>query len=105
MSDSESNDDEIQLETGRSTQGVTKIGNTVHRPEKKNSEYISKVLVFLEEKQFKHSQRYLGKDEQTRDIFAYVEGYVPPDLGHTTDLLFEPDPTEYFLPITFPQYS
>ena len=86
MSDSEPKDIEKQLEGGRITLGVTRIGNTVRRPEKKNSEYISKVLRFLEQKQFKYSQRYLGKDKQKRDVFAYVEGSVPPDLGYTTDL-------------------
>ncbi|MFC1803391.1 phosphotransferase [Thermoproteota archaeon] len=86
MSDSESKEFEKQLDGGRITPGVTRIGNTVRRPEKKNSEYISQVLIYLEQKQFKYSQRYLGKDKQNRDIFAYVEGSVPPDLGYTTDL-------------------
>lgn len=82
---SASKENEKKLDGGRITPGVTKIGNTVRRPEKKNSEYISQVLTFLEQNQFKHSQRYLGKDKENRDMFAYVEGFVPPDLGYTTD--------------------
>ena len=70
MSDSEPKDTEKQLDGGRITSGVTRIGNTVRRPEKKNSLYISQVLMFLEQKQFKYSQRYLGKDKQNRDIFS-----------------------------------
>jgi thiamine kinase-like enzyme len=80
--------DEIRkkLDGGRTTPGVTRIGNTVRRPKKKNSGYIAQVLKFLEQKEFIYSQRYLGKDNQNREIFAFVEGFVPPDLGDTTEL-------------------
>jgi thiamine kinase-like enzyme len=84
----ESNPDNIEtpFEGGRITSGVVRVGNTVRRPTKRNSEYIHQVLDYFEKKQFKYSQRYLGKDDKNRDIFAFGEGYVPPDLGTTTDL-------------------
>jgi len=86
MIDSEPENDEAILCGGRTTTGVVRIGNTVRRPQKRNSEYACQVLKFLERKHFNYSQRYLGKDEDDRDIFAYVEGFVPDDLGDTTDL-------------------
>jgi len=86
LSDSDPDKIETTLDGGRITTGVVRVGNTVRRPRKRNSEYIYQVLKFLEKKQFKYSQRYLGKDLKNRDIFAYVEGFVPPDLGDTTDL-------------------
>jgi thiamine kinase-like enzyme len=85
VSDSKPDNSEIILGGGRTTTGVVKVGNTVRRPAKRNSEYANQVLVFLEKKRFIHSSRYLGKDEENRDIFSYVEGFVPDDLGGTTD--------------------
>jgi len=85
VSDSKPDSNEITLVGGRTTAGVVKVGNTVRRPVKRNSEYANQVLVFLEKKNFKYSPRYLGKDEENRDIFSYVEGFVPDDLGGTTD--------------------
>ena len=85
MSDSKPDNNEIILSGGRTTTGVVRVGNTVRRPAKKNSEYANQVLVFLEKKRFNYSPRYLGKDEENRDVFSYVEGFVPDDLGDTTD--------------------
>lgn len=85
MSDSNPDNNETPLDGGRITAGVVRVGNTVRRPTKRNSEYIHKVLNFLDLMQFNYSQRYLGKDDMNRDIFAFVEGFVPPDLGDTTD--------------------
>lgn len=86
LGDSEPDNTEIVLSGGRNTTGVVKVGNTVRRPAKRYSEYTHQVLRFLERKHFKYSERYLGKDEKGRDIFAHVEGFVPDDLGYTSDL-------------------
>ena len=86
MSDFKPDNSEIVLGGGRTTTGVVRVGNTVRRPAKRYSEYTYQVLRFLERKHFKYSERYLGKDEENRDIFAYVEGFVPNDLGDTSDL-------------------
>lgn len=76
--------DEIALFGGRSTQGVVRIDNTVRRPHKKESEFANSFLSFLQENGFEYSQRYLGQDESGRDIFEYIEGFVPDDIGNTT---------------------
>lgn len=76
--------DEIILSGGRSTEGVVRIGDTVRRPHKKESEFANSFLSFLQENGFKYSHRYLGRDEYGRDIFEYIEGFVPDDIGNTT---------------------
>ena len=85
MSDSTPDNKEVVLGGGRTTTGVVKVGNTVRRPVKRNSEYANRVLVFLEKRHFNHSPRYLGKDEESRDVYVYVEGFVPDDLVDTTE--------------------
>jgi len=86
LSDSKPDNSEVVLGGGRTTPSIVRIGNTVRRPAKRYSEYTYQVLRFLERKDFRYSERYLGKDEEGRDIFAYVEGFVPHDLGYTSDL-------------------
>lgn len=76
--------DEIILSGGRSTEGVVRVGNTVRRPHKKESEFTNSFLSFLQECGYEYSQKYLGRDERGRDIFEYVEGFVPADIGKTT---------------------
>lgn len=76
--------DEIILSGGRSTQGVVRIAGTVRRPHKTESDFANSFLSFLQENDFGYSQRYLGRDECGRDIFEYIEGYVPDDIGKTT---------------------
>lgn len=75
---------ELKLTGGRSTKGVVRIADTVRRPHKKESEFSNSFLSFLQENGFKYSQRYLGRDEYGRDIFEYIEGFVPDDIGNTT---------------------
>lgn len=77
-------DNEYKLFGGRSTEGVLRVGNTVRRPHKKESDFANSLLSFLQEIGFEYSQRYLGRDECGRDIFNYIEGFVPDDIGNTT---------------------
>lgn len=76
--------EEITLKGGRSTKGVVRLGNTVRRPHKKESDFSNAFLVYLESCGFAYSQRYAGRDEQDRDIFLFIDGYVPDDIGRTT---------------------
>lgn len=72
------------MKGGRTTKGVVRIGNTVRRPHKKESGFCNMFLKFLEEQKFENAQRFLGRDEQGRDVFEFIEGYVPDDIGNTT---------------------
>lgn len=71
------------LTGGRSTVGVVKIGNEVRRPHKNESDFANNFLQFLEKQNYPFSQRYLGRDEQGRDRFFYINGFVPKEIGET----------------------
>ena len=68
---------EIPLSGGRITDGVGRVGNTVRRPKTPASSTVKSLLVHLERKGFSAVPRYLGVDEQGRDILTYVPGSVP----------------------------
>lgn len=70
---------------GRSTKGVVKVGDTVRRPHKRESDYANQVLVFLEEMKFLPAPCYLGQDKQKRHVYTYIDGYVPDEIGFTTN--------------------
>jgi Phosphotransferase enzyme family len=69
------------LSGGRQTPGVVQIGSTVRRPASHRSEFVARVLNYLERHAFNGAPRYLGRDEQDKDIFSHVPGDVPRDLG------------------------
>lgn len=75
---------EIPLKGGRSTAGVVRVGDTVRRPYKQESEFANSILSYLQKQGYPYSQRYLGLDERGRDIFAFIDGYVPDEIGNTT---------------------
>lgn len=74
---------EIPLRGGRLTPGIVRIGNTVHRPPKQNSAFAHELLLFLEDQGFGFAPRFLGTDEQGRDILTYLEGKTWPGNGST----------------------
>ena len=74
---------EIPLKGGRSTNGVVRVGDTLRRPHKQESEFANSVLKYLEKQGYPYSQRYFGLDECGRDTFAFIEGYVPGEIGNT----------------------
>jgi hypothetical protein len=71
---------EIALGGGRVTPGVVRVGDTVRRPAKGNTPFVRILFAELAECGFDAAPRYLGRDEQGREMFAYVEGDVPDDL-------------------------
>lgn len=80
---------EFPLSGGRTTIGVVKVGNTVRRPGTPNSDFVRLVLRHLEAVDFDGSPRYLGADEKGRDIFSYLPGDVPADLGDYDEAALE----------------
>jgi hypothetical protein len=65
---------EIPLLGGRLTPGIVRVGNTVRRHPKGNAAFVHDLLLFLEDQGFDFAPRFLGMDEQGRDIFSYLEG-------------------------------
>jgi hypothetical protein len=67
----------VLLKGGRSNQEVVRIEETVHRPVGEHSQFVHSLLTLLEEKGFKYSPRFLGIDEQGREILSFIDGVVP----------------------------
>ena len=72
---------EIPLSGGRLTSGIVRVGSTVRRPSKGNAAFVHDLLLFLEDEGFPFAPRFLGRDEQGRDILSYLEGEMWPDSG------------------------
>jgi hypothetical protein len=72
---------EISLSGGRLTPGIVRVGNTVRRPAKGNAAFVHDLLLCLEDQDFPFAPRFLGRDEQGRDILSYLEGETWPDSG------------------------
>ena len=77
--------EEIPLPGGRVTSGVVRIGDTVRRPVGPNSTFVQALLRHLESVGFPYAPRFLGLDSKGRQILTFVEGWVPPDLGHFSE--------------------
>lgn len=76
---------ETPLIGGRTTAGVVRVGDTVRRPAGPDHTLAHELLTHLERVGFPYSPRFLGIDEQGREILTYVEGWVPTDLGTFSD--------------------
>ncbi|HEY0754521.1 MAG TPA: phosphotransferase [Ktedonobacteraceae bacterium] len=72
---------EIPLLGGRLTPGIVRLGNTVRRPAKGNAAFVHSLLLFLEGQGFPFAPRFLGTDEQGRDILSCLEGQTAPGSG------------------------
>ncbi|MDD2657606.1 MAG: aminoglycoside phosphotransferase family protein [Candidatus Pacebacteria bacterium] len=68
------NDKEEKLEGGQYGTVVHRIGNTIHRGQNENSGYVHKLLQNLEEHGCMFTPRFLGIDEQKREILTFIEG-------------------------------
>ena len=56
------------------TDGVVRLGDTVRRPPGPNADLVRDVLQRLERAGFDAAPRWLGVDEQGRDILSWIEG-------------------------------
>ena len=73
------------LTGGRYTKGVVRIGDTVRRPASPKSPFTAELLRLFEERGFDRVPRYLGQDDEGRDILTYLDGWVPARYGRWTD--------------------
>ena len=76
---------EVPLTGGRITAGVVRSGDTVRRPMRGDRSDVHSLLRHLEARGFDGTPRFLGIDEQGREILSYLLGEVPPDLAHYDD--------------------
>lgn len=78
----------VELPKGDVTEGVVRVGGTVRRPHQPQSIAVAAYLDHLERAGFDGSPRYLGRDEEGRDVLTFVEGDVagdPPDAWAADD--------------------
>lgn len=73
--------EEISLPGGRTTLGVVRKGETVHRPQCKNSGMVHQVLEFLKEQNIDFVPQFLGIDEQNREVISLLPGSCPDNIG------------------------
>lgn len=72
-------EDEIALPRGDVTEGVVRVGDTVRRPHQATSDAVADYLHHLESVGFDRAPRYLGRDEQGRDVLTFLDGAVADD--------------------------
>ncbi|MGB3442359.1 MAG: aminoglycoside phosphotransferase family protein [Actinophytocola sp.] len=65
---------EEPLVGGHDTEEVVRVGATVRRTRGSRSPFAARVLRHLESAGYPHAPRYLGVDEQGRDILSYIPG-------------------------------
>lgn len=76
---------EIELTGGRTTAGVVRVGNAVHRPISARSSFVHGILRHLEAKGFPGAPRFLGLDDKGREVLTFLPGDVPNELGAFSD--------------------
>jgi Ser/Thr protein kinase RdoA (MazF antagonist) len=78
MADAATNHRELRLEGGTSNRGlVVKVDDTVRRPQPPGAEAVHAFLRHLERVGFDGAPRYLGVDDEGREVLTFVPGDVP----------------------------
>lgn len=82
---------EQPLPRGDVTEGVVRVGETVRRPHRPGSDAVADYLGHLESRGFDRVPRYLGRDDDGRDVLDFLDGEVPgavlPDWATTDEAL------------------
>ena len=69
---------EVELAGGTANRGlVLRVGDTVRRPQPTAADGVHALLEHLERVGFEAAPRYLGQDENGRDVLSYIHGEVP----------------------------
>jgi aminoglycoside phosphotransferase len=74
VSELTSSAEETLLDGGRTTAGVVRIGNAVHRPTRASTPAVHALLRYLESIGFDGAPRVLGFDEQGREVLSFLDG-------------------------------
>jgi len=67
---------EIPL-AGGAVNVVVRVGETVRRPPGPRAVFVHDLLGLLEQRGWSGAPRYLGRDEQGREMLSYLDGHVP----------------------------
>jgi Ser/Thr protein kinase RdoA (MazF antagonist) len=71
-------------------EGVVRVGDTVRRPQTAASLLMREVLLHLERAGFDAAPRWLGVDEQGRDILTWIDGDTFTDRGQMHPYIGDP---------------
>jgi len=77
---------EIILTGGRITPNVTRRGDVVYRPCCSNSDFVHRVLQWIEAEQMPFAPRFLGIADDGREMTSFLPGTSPPDLDFFNDI-------------------
>jgi Phosphotransferase enzyme family len=72
---------EVPLTGGMSTPGVVRVGDTVRRPQKPDSDSVHALLEHFERCGFDGAPRFKGIDSRGRAMLEFIEGFAPPHNG------------------------
>jgi hypothetical protein len=81
---------EIPLGGGAMTDGVVRVGDTVRRPSRFATQLMRDVLVHLERAGFDAAPRWLGYDEQGRDVLSWIDGETFTERGQMHPYIGDP---------------
>jgi hypothetical protein len=81
---------EVPLDGGASGLGVVRVGDTVRRPPRYVTTTMREVLQHLERVGFDAAPRWLGVDDQGRDILTWIEGDTFVERGRMHPYIGEP---------------
>jgi tRNA A-37 threonylcarbamoyl transferase component Bud32 len=81
---------EIKLSGGATTDGVVRVGDTVRRPPRYATQLMRDVLLHLERAGFDAAPRWLGFDEQGRDILSWIDGETLTERGQMHPYIGDP---------------
>ena len=81
--------DEVSL-AGGVTNKVVRVGDTVRRPSNASSPLMRDVLRQLERAGFDAAPRWLGVDEQGRDVLSWIDGDTHTDRGRMHPYVGDP---------------
>lgn len=81
---------EVPLGGGATHDGVVRVGDTVRRPAQHATQLMRDVLVHLERAGFDAAPRWLGLDEQGRDVLTWIDGDTFTERGRMHPYIGEP---------------
>jgi Ser/Thr protein kinase RdoA (MazF antagonist) len=82
--------EEVPLGGGAMTEGVVRVGDTVRRPPTCATQLMRDVLVHLERAGFDAAPRWLGFDEQGRDVLTWIDGETLTERGQMHPYIGDP---------------
>ncbi|MGJ8528568.1 phosphotransferase [Maritalea sp.] len=71
--------EQIEILAGGNTNVVFRKGNVVYRQPMRGSRAIEALLLYLQNKGFEYSPRFLGRDEEGREMLSYIQGRTAMD--------------------------